>query len=501
MQDDLLNGKLTVEETLYYAAELRLPSTMTTAEKKARIEEVLRQLGLIECRNVIIGDHMTRGISGGQRKRVAVAIELLTKPRLLFLDEPTSGLDSVTALSLCTLLRDIAHSGQCTVVTTIHQPQSKIFYMFDDLILLKAGRIVYYGATGDVTDFFSEAGFPCPNQTNPADHILDVITAQTQEQKESVEQAENKLIEMQKNKNAVVVEIEQDSSVMTNKIVHGHQRSSWWHQFTILLQRCFKEQIRSRSVIITTMIQSILMAILIGTVFLQIGDSQSSIVRRQPVLFFCVINQGIFSALTLINSFPKERTLVLRERAAGTYYVSAYFLAKNMAEMATQVIAPMVFSLIVYFLVGLQLDAGKFFIFMLFMVLGSVAATSMALMISALARTTDMSVTVLPMILELARLYGGFFLSPANLPKYFVWLDALSYVKYTYVGISLNELTGLSLNCDNLASGATCVTSGETTINNLGFDQYSISLCAGVLVVMIVGFRMIAYLGVRYIKW
>lgn len=132
-----MNGRLTVEETLFYAAELRLPSTMTSAEKKERVEEVITKLGLVRCRKTIIGDPMKRGISGGERKRVAVAIELLTRPRLLFLDEPTSGLDSVTAASLCGLLRDLAHSGQCTVITTIHQPQSKIFNMFDDLILLK----------------------------------------------------------------------------------------------------------------------------------------------------------------------------------------------------------------------------------------------------------------------------------------------------------------------------------------------------------------------------
>jgi ATP-binding cassette subfamily G (WHITE) protein 2 len=138
MQDDLLNGRLTVEETLYYTAELRLPSSMSAMEKKQRIEDVMSKLGLSHVRGVIIGDNLKKGISGGERKRVCVAMELLTRPRLLFLDEPTSGLDSVTALSLCTLLRDLAHSGQCTVVTTIHQPQTKIFQMFDDLILLKS---------------------------------------------------------------------------------------------------------------------------------------------------------------------------------------------------------------------------------------------------------------------------------------------------------------------------------------------------------------------------
>lgn len=132
-----MNGRLTVEETLFYAAELRLPSNMSSKEKQNRIDDVIQKLGLDKCRHTIIGDPMKRGISGGERKRTAVAIELLTRPRLLFLDEPTSGLDSVTAASLCGLLRDLAHSGQCTVITTIHQPQTKIFNMFDDLILLK----------------------------------------------------------------------------------------------------------------------------------------------------------------------------------------------------------------------------------------------------------------------------------------------------------------------------------------------------------------------------
>lgn len=494
----MLNGRLTVEETLYYAAELRLPSTMNSSQKHERVEEVIEKLGLSGCRHTIIGDHTKRGISGGQRKRVAVAIELLPRPKLLFLDEPTSGLDSVTALSLCTLLRDIAHSGQCTVITTIHQPQTKIFQMFDDLILLKAGSIVYYGPTNDVCDFFAEAGFPCPPMTNPADHVLDVITPQSTEgSKEKVEDAEQKLFALQKQ---TAIEIDHETSVLTNKIVHG-QRSSWFHQFSILLQRSIREQWRSREILYTLLIQNIIMAVLIGTSFLSIGNTQRSIILRQPVLFFCVINQGIFSALNMINSFPKERTLVLRERAAGTYYVSAYFLAKNLAEIFSQIIPPIVFSSIVYFLVGFQNDVGKFFIFMIFMILGSIAATSLSMMISALARTTDMAVTILPMILEICRLYGGFFLSPANIPKYFVWLDAISYVKYTYTGISLNELTGLQLTCENLAHNAVCITSGEETIQRLGLDYMSIGASAGVLVIYIFLTRLIAYLGVRYIKW
>jgi ATP-binding cassette subfamily G (WHITE) protein 2 len=140
-----------------------------------------------------------------------------------------------------------------------------------------------------------------------------------------------------------------------------------------------------------------------------------------------------------------------------------------------------------------------------FMVLTNVAATSLALMVSALCRTTDMSVTVLPLMLEVSRLFGGFFLSPSNLPVYFSWLDALSYVKYTYIGIAINELQGLHLYCSDkalAASGGKCaITRGEQTMATLGLDQYTIGGCAGILILYIVFCRTVAFLGVRYIKW
>ncbi|KAG2495027.1 hypothetical protein HYH03_006959 [Edaphochlamys debaryana] len=167
-------------------------------------------------------------------------------------------------------------------------------------------------------------------------------------------------------------------------------------------------------------------------------------------------------------------------------------------------------------LVGFQAVASKFFIFMAFMLLCSTAATRLALAVSAVARTTDMAVTILPMALEISRLFGGFFLSPRNLPNYFVWLDALSYVKYTYVvislneldgptcvGISLNELNGLELTCtpqQERPDGSCAVPDGQTTIDALGLDYITIGDCVGILIGYIVICRIIAYLGVRFLK-
>eukprot|EP01012_Entosiphon_sulcatum_P063485 TRINITY_DN90_c0_g1_i1.p1 TRINITY_DN90_c0_g1~~TRINITY_DN90_c0_g1_i1.p1 ORF type:complete len:634 (-),score=168.02 TRINITY_DN90_c0_g1_i1:856-2757(-) len=496
MQDDLLNVHLSVEETLVYTAHLRLPPSVSKEAKIERVNTVMRQVGIEHCRNTKIGDAMHKGISGGERKRLCVAMELLTNPKLLFLDEPTSGLDSVTALSLVQTLQRLARERNCTVVCTIHQPQSKIFDLFDDLLLLSLGEIVYHGVAADVLVFLERAGFPCPAYCNPADHALDTV----------VNHGPELLQWIRENVNDV-----DEGADQAGIQIHGGEPEpleiDWthlpWHrQWLVLARRAFKEYFRNRVMILTQIIQAVIMGVLIGTAFLKIGTSQSSTVRRQPVLFFCVINQGVFGALQVINSFPSERQLVLRERAAGTYNVSAYFAAKATVESLMQILCPVLFSVTVYFLVGLRSGAGHFFLFMFFMVLCSVAATSGALMISTLCRTTAMAVVVLPLGLEVCRLFGGFFLSPAILPNYFLWLDAISYVKYTYVGISLNELKGLKLYCkaSELVNGKCPITTGEQTIKSLGLDKFTIGGCIGYLILIIVFCRVVAYLALRFIK-
>ena len=149
MQDDLLNGYLTVYETLMYTAELRLPRTYTKAQREKRVNDVLIDMGITHVKDVIVGTVMKKGISGGERKRLCVGMQLLNQPQLLFLDEPASGLDSVTALDLIKTFSLLAHGRSpdkaVTIVCSIHQPQSKIFNLFDSLILLKGGNIMYQG--------------------------------------------------------------------------------------------------------------------------------------------------------------------------------------------------------------------------------------------------------------------------------------------------------------------------------------------------------------------
>eukprot|EP00953_Heterococcus_sp_UTEX-ZZ885_P028758 15330-Heterococcus_DN1.PRE.2 len=444
-------------------------------------------MGLEHARHTVVGTPMKKGISGGERKRLCVGIELLGDPKLLF------------------------------------------------LVLLKAGEIAYQGPAKDALAYFEQTGFPCPPLTNPADHILDSCVSLSRTDSShslvylrcclyccsSAHKSNQHAYITPLIANTAASDMDVDNDLHL-KFTRPHfdlnvgadkpkltqrQTTSWFKQFSVILERTLKEQTRKKTELTTQLIQTVIMAFLIGLAFLNIGNTQKSIVKRGPVLFFCAVNMGMFGALTTINSFPGERMLALRERASGTYLASAYFFAKVTAETLVQLPLPLIFSCIVYYLIGLQRTPEKFLIFWAIMTLTSLAATSLALMISAFCRTTDLSVTVLPMALEVSRLFGGFFLSPKNLPAYFAWLDAVSYVKYAYIGAALNENAGLVLRCTakelkfNSKGESICpVTSGAQVMADLGTDAWSVGRCCLALVLYIAIARFLAYEGIRYIK-
>ncbi|OAA72620.1 ABC efflux transporter [Akanthomyces lecanii RCEF 1005] len=195
--DDALLPSLTVRETLRFAAGLRLPSFMSTEEKYRRAEEVLLKMGLKDCANNLIGNDMIKGISGGEKRRASIAVQVLTDPRVLLLDEPTSGLDAFTASSIMEVLQGLANEGR-TLILTIHQARSDLFKHFGNVLLLsRGGHPVYAGAGRDMLGYFGRHGYECPKNTNPADFALDMITVDLQKEDVEAESRERvkKLIE------------------------------------------------------------------------------------------------------------------------------------------------------------------------------------------------------------------------------------------------------------------------------------------------------------------
>lgn len=172
-QDDVLYPHLTVRETLIFCALLRLPKSLNRKEKVSVAEAVILELGLEKCKNTIIGNSFIRGVSGGERKRVSIAHEMLLSPSLLILDEPTSGLDSTAAHRLMTTLGSLAQKGK-TIITSIHQPSSRVYQMFDSALVLTEGKCLYFGKTNEAMSYLESVGFSLSFPMNPADFLLDL---------------------------------------------------------------------------------------------------------------------------------------------------------------------------------------------------------------------------------------------------------------------------------------------------------------------------------------
>lgn len=173
---------MTVRECLEFAAKLKLKGTYQ--EKMDRVEEIIKELRLNKCQNTKIGGPLIKGVSGGERKRTSIGVELITDPQLIFLDEPTTGLDSFTATSVMETLRDLAQAGR-TVVSTIHQPNSDIFEMFDRLMLLAQGKIIYFNEARLSVDYFASINFRCPELSNPADYFMSIMSIESQEEEDT----------------------------------------------------------------------------------------------------------------------------------------------------------------------------------------------------------------------------------------------------------------------------------------------------------------------------
>lgn len=172
---------MTVRECLEFAAKLKLPGTLE--QKLKRVDDIIDELRLTKCQNTKIGGPLVKGVSGGERKRTSIGVELITDPNLIFLDEPTTGLDSFTATSVMETLKDLSRKGR-TIVQTIHQPNSDIFELMDRLMLLAKGKVIYFNEARLSVDYFTQIGWKCPELSNPSDYFMAIMSIETIEQEE-----------------------------------------------------------------------------------------------------------------------------------------------------------------------------------------------------------------------------------------------------------------------------------------------------------------------------
>lgn len=505
LQDDDMFGELTVKEQLTYAALLRLPASMPKEKKLLRVQKVIQELGLQKVQDSMIGNQIVRGISGGERKRVNIGTELVTDPALLFLDEPTTGLDSFNALNVMTSLRHLASNGR-TVVSTIHQPRSSIFALFDQLCLLSEGRVMYFGPAKDAVAYFAALDFHSPAQFNPADFFLDLLSIdprspeREQKTKARVEYLGNKYASqgnqvMDLEPREADIEAGADESDSHEVVLSTETyQSSWVNEFSVLCNRAVKLSFREKAANITRFGQVIFFSILLGLIWLGNGREEELSKRRSlgGVLFFIIINQAFGGVFSVIFNFPLERSVVTRERAANTYRTSSYFLSKTFTDMPKTFFFNLLFSLIIYWMVGFKNTAGAFFIFVALIFLVSFLAESLAIAISVLTGDAQAAAGIIPVFIILAVLFGGFFIGDSELDGWISWAKYLSFVFYAFSAFGKNEFTG-GLHEDEIVPG---------TFNDLTIGENIACLIAFLVVYRIMGYLFLHFLrGPKFLKF
>ncbi|KAI9159194.1 hypothetical protein H9P43_008531 [Blastocladiella emersonii ATCC 22665] len=504
-QEDVILGTQTVLEAVTMAAKLRLPHDMPEAERMRRVDETISMLGLDKCKHSLIGTATMKGISGGEKKRVSMAMELISNPPAIFLDESTSGLDCFNAWSVVRLLKDLAISGR-TVVATLHQPSSEIFHMVDDLCIVSQGEIMYYGPAEESVPYFARAGYACPQYSNPADYffmdILNTTSAGSGTGPYSPEDRIPRLLEAWKasSENAAVLK-----EIAQPPRSDGITRASFKYvprfteQFAVLLGRAGKNAFRNKLIIKAKLGQSLFMAVLLGLLYLNIPGRKAAtqIQDRSGVLFFLAVNQVMGGAMGILSVFSAEKQVFQREYGAGYYRLPAFFFSKMAVEFPFQLAMPALLVAILYWMVGLQNDAGKFIITIVVTIAMALCGTAIGTLAACAFDDLSVALTIVPLLLLPLMLVSGLFAS--KLPAFIDWLKYLSPMKFGFTALVKNEFSGLVI-CptadDTPQARARGCTAGEDVITNLNLDdQGSVVVNLIVMFALWAGLLILSYLA------
>eukprot|EP01084_Bolivina_argentea_P231665 390609_1 len=439
MQNDLLFPTEKCGEAIKVSALLRLHSKsrsikLTKQQKLNFANQVLEDLDLKKCENTYIGSEELRGLSGGERTRTSIGIELVTNPNIVIADEPTSGLDSASAYSTMLLLKKLANKGK-TVMACIHQPSSEIFDVIDRILILAKGKVVYEGAVKpDLYEYLKGINYECPHFTNIADYVIQQINKNSEyfidawvEHKKKMDEEAGNLPKLTRPTSTAseMGEIEPKAMIPL------------YEQLGILIKRQCKIFIRDKSATYIRLLQILFVAILMGLIWWRLKSAdddtnwETNLQNRFGALFLAM-SYTVMNAISASNQvFPGQRLIFEKERSGNWYYSTPWIFAKFCIDIPWTCLIIIPLTVLTKYMINLHLSLFWYYFIMILIALSS---DSLGFFIGCLAPSTKIASQMLPLVITPLMLFSGFFIDINTVPQ---WLRWIKWIDVYYYGVEV----------------------------------------------------------------
>ncbi|ESQ41954.1 hypothetical protein EUTSA_v10012962mg [Eutrema salsugineum] len=485
-QDDDLLPLLTVKETLMYSAKFSLRES-TAKEREDRVESLLRDLGLVLVQDSFVGegDEEDRGVSGGERKRVSIAVEMIRDPPILLLDEPTSGLDSRNSLQVVELLSSMAKSKQRTVVFSIHQPSYRILDYISDYLILSRGSVIHIGNLEHLEDSIAKLGFQIPEQLNPIEFAMEIVeslrNSNHKDSSRAVESSSSSSI-WRENSN------EYDGMMISTK---QEFRLLDIAEISFLCSRFCKIIYRTKQLFLARTMQAVVAGLGLGSVYTRLERDEESVAERLGLFAFS-LSFLLSSTVEALPIYLRERRVLMKESSRGSYRISSYMIANTIAFVPFLFVVSLLFSIPVYWIVGLNPSIQAFSFFVLCVWLIILMASSLVLFLSAVSPDFISGNSLICTVLGAFFLFSGYFIPKDKIPKPWLFMYYVSLYRYPLESMLVNEYWSVREVCFS-GGDLGCLMTGEDVLKKRGLDKDTRWINVGIMLAFFVFYRFLCW--------
>lgn len=511
-QKDTLFPLLTVEETLMFSAKLRL--RLPQSQLSSKVKSLIQELGLSHVAAARVGDDRVRGISGGERRRVSIGVDVIHDPKVLILDEPTSGLDSTSALQIIDMLKNMAETRGRTIILSIHQPGFRIVKLFNSILLLANGSVLHHGTVDQLSVQLRLMGLQIPLHHNVVEFAIESIEAIQQQQQslhQEIQQPQlpSTLPQLHKedddegecrSSKCTLQQLFQQSKVINEETIDVGidfpcgSANSRLGETLILTHRFSKNIFRTKELFACRTFQMLVAGFILGSIFYNLKDDLAG-AEEKVGLFAFILTFLLTSTIEALPIFLQEREILMKETSCGSYRISSYAIANGLVYSPFLLILAILFTAPLYWLVGLNQSFMAFLYFLLLIWLILYTANSVVVCFSALVPNFIIGNSVISGVMGSFFLFSGYFISKHGMPSYWIFMHYISLFKYPFEGFLINEFSG-SGKCLEYMFGK-CVVSGEQVLREEGYGEESRWWNVVIMVCFIAVYRFISYVILR----